>query len=111
MSYHFTITGSAAPPRQPDCCHCTLQLFSLHPLFILSLSPALSLSERVYVCACACEAARGTCCCSAMELMLKEGWLCWLDMVGSAGEKPKAAGWQGGGGGGMHLWCVHPLEI
>lgn len=35
-------------------------------------------------------------------MLLKEGWLCWLDMVGSAGEKPKAAGWQRVEEGGLH---------
>jgi len=42
-------------------------------------------------------------------MLLKEGWLCWLDMVGSAGEKPKAAGWQRVEEGGLHPELLPPL--
>lgn len=43
-------------------------------------------------------------------MLLKEGWLCWLDMVGSAGEKPKAAGWQRVEEGGLHPELLPPSQ-
>ena len=41
-------------------------------------------------------------------MLLKEGCECWLDMVGSAGEKPRAAGWQREEEGGLHPELLPP---